>query len=86
MLSDPMWLALIGAVLILIMIKILTSPIKLVFKLLANAVSGYILLWFVNLLGSVVGLAIPYTWITVLVSGVFGMPGVVVLLLFRYIL
>lgn len=75
-----------GIVVLLLALFILTRPIKAGLKLLTNSISGLILLWLTNFIGGFVGFQLPYTIVTVLVSGVFGVPGVIALLFFRYFL
>ena len=66
-------------------IKLLKTPIKLAFKLL-HAVGGFVMLFLVNFFGSYLGISLEMSWLNAIVSGVLGVPGVVILLLFKYIL
>ena len=70
--------ALIGLVLLFILIKFLKWPIQL----LINGVIGVILLYITNLIGSNFGFTVPINWITALVSGFLGIPGVILLIIF----
>lgn len=70
----------VGAVLIL---KILTKPIRLVFKLLINAAFGFILLFLVNFFGDPLGIYIGVNFINALVAGCLGVPGVILLVLIK---
>lgn len=63
--------------------KILSWPIKLLFKLLANAVLGVILLLVVNFVGSYFNFSLGINWITALIAGFFGIPGVIFLIIFK---
>ena len=68
-----------------VLIRILAAPIKLIFKLLINAIVGFLLLFAANFVGGFFNFAIPVNLLTCLVSGIFGIPGVifiVVVLLF----
>ncbi len=67
------------------LLKLLKTPIKWVFKLLINAVSGFIALLVLNFFGSLVGLHITISWLSAILVGVLGLPGVVILLLVQYI-
>ena len=73
--------AAIGIALVWLLLKLLKKPIKWAFKLLFNALSGYVFLLIFNFFGGIVGLHVPITWLSAIVTGVFGIPGVVVLLL-----
>ncbi len=70
----------LGAVLIL---KILTKPIRLIFKLLINAAFGFVLLFLVNFFGDPVGIYIGVNLINALVAGCLGVPGVILLVLIK---
>ena len=67
-------------------IKLLKTPLKLALKLLLHAVAGFVMLFLVNLFGSDIGISLEMSWLNAIVSGVLGVPGVVILLLFKYIL
>lgn len=77
-LSNALMLA--GVVVALyVLIKILAAPIKLIFKLLINAVLGFLLLFLANFVGGFFDFSIPVNLLTCLISGVFGVPGVIFL-------
>jgi len=63
----------------LLLLKILTKPIKLVFKLILHAVSGFVLLWIVNFFGA----GIASSFIHCVIAGALGIPGVILLLILR---
>lgn len=70
----------LGAVLIL---KILTKPIRLALKLLINAAFGFVLLFLVNFFGDPVGINLGVNFINALVAGCLGVPGVILLVLIK---
>ncbi len=76
----------VGAVLLSLLLRILKKPIKWFFKLLLHALFGYIYLFIFNFVGAWFGVSLDVTWLTAVVSGVFGVPGVAVLLLLKYVL
>ena len=61
--------------------KLLAAPLKGLLKLLLHAALGLVILLLVNLVGGFFDFSVPITWVTVLVSGVGGIPGVVLLVL-----
>ncbi|NLV86371.1 MAG: SigmaK-factor processing regulatory BofA [Clostridiales bacterium] len=65
--------------------KLLRTPIKWAFKLLLNAAFGFIALIVLNFFGSLVGLHIAISWLSAILVGVLGLPGVILLLLVQYI-
>ena len=70
-----------GLLLLLLFFKILAKPIKWILKLLLNALLGLVVLVVVNFFGSFVGLTITIGWISALVAGILGLPGVILLIL-----
>lgn len=69
-----------------LLIKLLKKPIKWAFKLLLNALIGFAGLFLLNYLGSYVGISLGINWLNAVITGVFGVPGVVLLLLIKYII
>ncbi|QDR82893.1 pro-sigmaK processing inhibitor BofA family protein [Sporomusa termitida] len=72
-----------GIILIYLIGRMFLMPIKLVFKLIYNGLVGGIMLWVVNLVGGYFGFTIGINAITALVAGFLGLPGVVLLILFK---
>ncbi len=61
------------------LVKLLAAPMKLVFKLLLNALFGFLALFVVNFIASYAGFYLHYTLINSLVVGLLGVPGVIIL-------
>ena len=79
-------LALIVPVLIAIfVIKLLMSQVKLIWKLAVNSISGFICLWLLNLASGLTGIVFEINFITALVVGFLGIPGIVLLLVFQFL-
>lgn len=76
----------LGLLLLILFFKIVAKPIKWILKLLLNAFLGLIILVVVNYLGTFVGLKITIGWLSAIVAGVLGLPGVVLLLLIENLL
>lgn len=75
----------IGLAVLWLACKLLMVPIKLIWKLVVNAIGGALMLLVINFAGGLIGLSIPITPISALIAGVFGVPGVVLLLLFQFL-
>ena len=71
---------------VIALIKILSAPIRLIFKLLLNAVVGFALLFLVNLIGAGFGIAVEINLINALITGIFGIPGAIVLIVLQLLL
>lgn len=66
--------------------RILSAPIRLVLKLLVNAASGLVALFLVNLLAPITGVALGLNLLNALIVGIFGLPGLVLLILAQWVL
>ena len=54
-------------------------------KLLLNTAIGFAALFLLNFFGSAIGITLGLNWINALVIGVTGFPGLVLLLLIKYL-
>lgn len=70
---------LVGVLLLLIVVKLLSMPFKLVW----NGLCGAVILWLVNLIGALVGFSLKITVIKALIAGFFGIPGAVVVVFYE---
>ena len=73
---------LIAMVALVIVVKLFSWPIKMLGKLLLNGLMGAILLWLANLFGLQIGINAA----TALIAGFFGVPGVIFLVVLKFIL
>lgn len=73
---------LVGLVLLFLVIKLLKWPLKI----LLNGVIGIVLLYLTNVLGSYFGFSIAINWVTALIAGFLGVPGVIFLVIFQMFL
>ena len=67
----------------IVVIKLIAAPVKLVFKILINAVSGFLLLIVVNFVSGFFNFSLPMNSLNCLISGVFGIPGVAFLIVLK---
>ena len=75
-----------GLILILILGKLLVLPFKILFKLILNGIIGGIVLFLFNLVGSSFGLALAISPLNAIIVGFLGVPGVILLLVFNFLL
>ena len=59
--------------------KIFIIPIKVIIKLIINSLLGAVLLYVINIIGTMCGLHIGINVVTALVVGILGIPGAVLL-------
>ena len=72
----------IGGVILFLILKILSVPFKIIFKLVVNAIAGAILLLIVNLFLSNFGAIVTLTNLNCILVGIFGVPAVIVLVIY----
>jgi inhibitor of the pro-sigma K processing machinery len=71
---------------IIIIGKIFIVPIKIICKLMINSILGVILLYIINLVGSMWGLHIGINVITALIVGILGIPGAILLTILKILI
>ena len=72
---------LIPAMLAVVLVRMLLMPIKLIFKIGIHSACGFVCLWLLNAISVFTGIYFPINAVTVLVSGVLGLPGIGVMAL-----
>ena len=86
------WIALLtyAAVILVVWVlfKIFSWPIRTFFKLLINALIGGAILLLINYFGATLlgGFMLPVTWWSALTVGVLGIPGIILLVVLTLIL
>lgn len=71
----------VGMIVLYVLLRIMSLPFRIVWKLITNSIVGALMLWFVNLFG----LGIDITFLKALVAGFFGIPGVLVIVLAHFL-
>ncbi len=64
-----------------LIIKVFAAPIKGILKFALHALIGILILFAVNLVGGFFDFYIPFTWLSAVIAGVGGIPGVILLIL-----
>ena len=86
---DALWtiLAFAAGILILyVLCKLLSAPLRLLGKLVINALVGALVLLLFNWIGGLFGLSIAINPLNALITGLLGAPGVILLLVLQWIL
>ena len=79
-------IALIVPVLIAVLVfKLLFSQVKLIWKIAINSLSGFICLWLLNLASGITGIVFEINFITTLLVGFLGVPGIILLLIGQFL-
>jgi inhibitor of the pro-sigma K processing machinery len=72
----------IAIIVFVVLLRVFSWPMKLIWKLILNGVIGLALLLIFNFLGVYFKVSIPINWVSVLITGFFGVPGLVFLFIF----
>ncbi len=70
----------IGIIILCLIAKIIALPMKLLWKFITNSLIGAVMLWVVNLFGT----GVPIDIMRALIAGIFGIPGVLAILLYQH--
>jgi len=73
----------IGLIVLLIVAKLILMPFGIILKLLWNALLGGGLLWIVNYIGAFFDFSLAINWISALLVGFLGIPGVILLIVWK---
>ena len=78
-------LALIVPVVIAVLVfRLLFSQVKLIWKIAVNSLSGFVCLWLLNLASGITGIVFEINFITTLIVGFLGIPGIILLLIGQF--
>ena len=83
--SNNILVFLFGVILLIIIGRLYITPIKFILKILLNSAIGLAILFVINFFGKMIGLTIGINVITVLVSGILGVPGIVLMLMLKWL-
>ena len=72
----------IFALAIYLFIRLITSSIKGILKFVLHALLGFLLMIALNLLG----IPVYITWFKLIIAGIFGVPGVLIMVLLTFVL
>lgn len=75
-----------AVLLLLVFIRIIRLPLKWMLKGALHAAVGFVALFVLNFIGSWVDAELEINLINCLITGIFGVPGVIILLVVKYIL
>lgn len=74
-----------GLVLVFVFCRIFIKPIKWMIKLLINGILGGLILAAVNFVGGFAGITVIINPLSALISGLLGVPGVILVIILQYI-
>lgn len=65
---------LVAIAILFVVLKLISIPIRIIIRFIINSIIGGIVLWAL----SYFGIAIPVTKLTIVLTGLFGIPGLVI--------
>lgn len=71
---------------VILVVRLLSAPIRWIFKLLLNALLGFVMLFIVNFFGAGFGIELSVNLINALVAGFLGIPGIILLVALKLLL
>lgn len=74
-----------GLFLLAVLIRVFSAPFRIVGRVLFNTLLGFLLLWVVNAVSPLTGLALGLNLFTALTVGILGVPGLGLLLLLQWV-
>lgn len=76
---DYIWIG-VGIIALFILNKVILAPVR---SIVVNLIAGFVVLYLINSYGYLLGFhAVPITWISGVIIGIFGFPGVAVLTIY----
>ena len=81
---SPVLAFVIGVVLLAVVLKIISFPIKRIIQLVINAIIGGVLLYIINIFGASIGFTLDISWWSALIVGVLGVPGVIIVAIIQF--
>ena len=76
--------AIAGIILLIAVVRVFIAPIKIILKLAFNTVLGFAMLIALNYFGAYIGIALGVNLINAVIVGIFGLPGLALLLLMKW--
>ncbi len=73
-------------ILFIVLIVLFFRPIKKIFKFFLHAALGFLVLYAVNTFGAGFGFYLPLNLLNCIIAGFLGIPGVLLLLAYHYLL
>lgn len=77
---------LVPLLLVWLLLRLMILPIHWFYKVFLNSGCGFLCLWLLNSISVFTGLIFPVNYITVLIAGFLGLPGIGLLALLQWVL
>ena len=77
---------LIPMLLLGLLLRLMVLPIRWFWKLFLNSTCGFACLWVLNSISGFTGLYFPINYLTAVIAGFLGLPGIALLALLQFVL
>lgn len=77
---------LVPMVLLSILLRLMVLPIRWCWKLILNSCCGFACLWLLNSVSGFTGLYFPINYVTAIIAGFLGLPGIGLLAVLQFVL
>ena len=74
----------VPVLLAVLVFRLLFSQVRLIWKIAVNSLSGFVCLWLLNLASGITGIVFEINFITTLIVGFLGIPGIILLLIGQF--
>ena len=85
-LVEKIIIGLVIAFFVLALGRLFKSPLRLLLRIVINALLGFAALWLLNLTTKFTGLSLGLSWFNLVAIGILGVPGFFLLLLLKWVL
>ena len=69
-----------------LLLQLMVLPIRWFWKLFLNSTCGFACLWVLNSISGFTGLYFPINYVTAVIAGFLGLPGIALLALLQFVL
>lgn len=76
----------VGVLIVFAFGKAMLLPLKIILRLVINGIIGGIVILIINLIGSPLGFTIALNPVSALTAGILGLPGVILLVILKFLL
>lgn len=77
---------LIPMLLLSALLRLLVMPIRWFWKIFVNSACGFVCLWLLNSISAFTGIYFPINYVTAIIAGFLGLPGIGLLVILQSVL
>lgn len=76
----------LGVLIVFAFGKAMLLPLKIIMQLVLNAILGGVAILIINLIGTPFGFTLSLNFISALITGILGLPGIILLVTLKFLL